>query len=85
MKQVTIQDAETHLSRLVDQVLAGEEIVITKGSKPVARLVPLASAGFRIGSLADEVGQTSPDFLQPDDDDGLTVCDWSHQSGGEKA
>jgi prevent-host-death family protein len=41
MDQVNIHDAKTHLSRLVERVEAGEEIVIARGGKPVARLVPL--------------------------------------------
>jgi prevent-host-death family protein len=38
---VNIHEAKTHLSRLVDDVAAGAEVVIAKSGKPVARLVPL--------------------------------------------
>ena len=41
MKTVNIHAAKTHLSRLVEQAAAGEEIVIAKAGKPVARLTPL--------------------------------------------
>ncbi len=41
MRTVNIHDAKTHLSRLLEAVAAGEEIVIAKSGKPVARLVPL--------------------------------------------
>lgn len=37
---VNIHDAKTHLSRLVERVAAGEEIIIGRAGKPVARLVP---------------------------------------------
>ncbi|HEX5079308.1 MAG TPA: type II toxin-antitoxin system prevent-host-death family antitoxin [Geminicoccaceae bacterium] len=37
-------EAKTHLSALLDRVARGEEIVITKHGRPVARLVPAASA-----------------------------------------
>lgn len=37
---VNIHDAKTHFSKLVGRVMAGEEIVIAKAGKPVARLVP---------------------------------------------
>lgn len=37
---VNIHFAKTHLSRLVERVAAGEEIVIGKAGRPVARLVP---------------------------------------------
>jgi prevent-host-death family protein len=40
MRMVNIHSAKTHLSRLVNEVAAGEEIVIAKAGKPVARLVP---------------------------------------------
>ncbi len=42
MGAINIHDAKTHFSRLVDQAAAGEEIIIAKAGKPVARLVPLA-------------------------------------------
>ena len=41
MKTVNIHEAKTHLSRLLSRVAAGEEIVISKAGKPVARLVPV--------------------------------------------
>jgi prevent-host-death family protein len=41
MAQVNLHEAKTHLSRLVDAAARGEEIVIAKAGKPMARLVPL--------------------------------------------
>ena len=40
MSVVNIHEAKTHLSRLLERVSAGEEIVIAKAGRPVARLVP---------------------------------------------
>lgn len=40
MKSVNALDAEMHFSTLLKQVESGEEIAITKGARPVARLVP---------------------------------------------
>ncbi len=40
MVQVNVHEAKTHLSRLLDRVAGGEEVVIAKAGKPVARLVP---------------------------------------------
>jgi prevent-host-death family protein len=37
---INIHEAKTHFSRLVEQVIRGEEVVIGKAGKPVARLVP---------------------------------------------
>jgi prevent-host-death family protein len=44
MKQVSLYEAKTHLSKLVDEAAAGEEIIIAKNGKPKARLIPLADA-----------------------------------------
>jgi prevent-host-death family protein len=44
---VNVYDAKTHLSRLLDRVAAGEEIVIARAGKPVARLVPMPPANTR--------------------------------------
>ena len=41
---VNVHEAKTHLSRLLNRVAAGEEIVIAKGGKPFAVLVPLRGA-----------------------------------------
>ncbi|MFQ5773567.1 MAG: type II toxin-antitoxin system Phd/YefM family antitoxin [Kiloniellaceae bacterium] len=41
MKTVNIHEAKTHLSRLVDEAASGEEIVIARSGKPVARLIRL--------------------------------------------
>ena len=46
MKTVNIHAAKTHLSALIEEVAAGEEIVIAKAGKPVARLVPLERPKF---------------------------------------
>lgn len=44
MQTINIHEAKTHLSRLLEQVAEGEEIVIAKAGKPIARLVPLEAA-----------------------------------------
>jgi prevent-host-death family protein len=40
-KPVSVHDAKTHFSRLLVRVTSGETIVISRGGKPVARLVPI--------------------------------------------
>jgi prevent-host-death family protein len=47
MKTVNIHAAKTHLSALVEQAAAGEEIVIAKAGKPIARLAPLEKPATR--------------------------------------
>jgi prevent-host-death family protein len=47
MRKVTTHEAKTHLSRLLTEVGAGEEIVIYRGNQPAARLVPVTEAERR--------------------------------------
>ena len=58
---INIHEAKTHLSRLVEQACAGEEIIIAKAGKPMARLVPLAKT---LGLLQGKVG-IAADFDAP--------------------
>jgi prevent-host-death family protein len=41
MTEVNVHEAKTHLSRLLVRVAAGEEVLISRAGKPVARLVPV--------------------------------------------
>jgi prevent-host-death family protein len=72
MRTVNIHAAKTHLSRLVDDAAAGEEIIIAKAGKPVARLVPLAPSRpkRRLGILAGRM-KVPEDFDAPLPDDIL--------------
>jgi prevent-host-death family protein len=45
MTKVNIHQAKTHFSRLVDLAASGEEVVIAKSGKPVARLVSYTTKG----------------------------------------
>ena len=46
-EQVNIYDAKTRLSQLVDRAEAGEEIIIARGGRPAARLVPFRGAAVK--------------------------------------
>lgn len=59
MQTVNIHEAKTHLSRLVDQAANGEEIIIARAGKPVARLVPLAPVEAQPRTLGLGKGQFS--------------------------
>ena len=69
MKTVNLYEAKTHLSRLVDEAQAGEEIVLARNGKPVAKLVPLEER-----KPSDAFGMDrglvwiSPDFDEPLED-----------------
>jgi prevent-host-death family protein len=41
MKITNVQETKTHLSRLLEEVQAGKEVVIGKAGKPIAKLVPI--------------------------------------------
>ena len=64
MREVNVHEAKTHLSRLLDAVAAGEEIVITKAGKPCARLVPMAQPG-RTPGAAKGKGRVTAKFFEP--------------------
>jgi len=70
MTVVNVHEAKTHLSKILDRVSAGEEIIIAKAGKPVARLVPLKAEGKpRVpGTYAGRI-QISDDFGAPLPDD----------------
>ena len=67
---VSLYDAKTHLSQLVDRAAEGEEIVISKNGTALARLVPLAQKGG-LRKPAGALGLTSvaPNFDDPLPDD----------------
>ena len=66
MTTVTIHAAKTHLSRLLAQVEAGEEIVLARGSQPVAKLVPYGAPApkRRFGALRGIIS-VGPEFFEP--------------------
>lgn len=66
MSEVNVHDAKTRLSQLLHRVEAGEEIVIARAGKPVARLVPVDadSSSRPLGIDAGRV-RIAPDFDSP--------------------
>ena len=74
MTTVSVHEAKTHLSRLIEKVLAGEEVVISRNKEPVVRLVREGAAvkGERIGLLKGKVKFDLEDgFFDPLPDDEL--------------
>lgn len=84
MTTVTIHEAKTHLSRLIAQVLAGEEVTIARGKVPVVKIMPLVEPPKKkrvLGHLAhllppgkDILGDGFWDPL-PDEDLALWNCE----------
>ena len=62
---MSLYDAKTHLSKLVDRAAAGEEIIINKYGRPCARLVPLKKAPSRRPGRAKGKIWIAPDFDAP--------------------
>ena len=59
-----VHEAKTHLSRLLEQALAGEDVIIMRSGKPLVKLTPLPAA-----PRPRQVGSGKGDFIVPDDFD----------------
>lgn len=60
---VNVHEAKTHLSRLLERVLSGEEFILAKAGKPCARLVPLEPRKERQPGLVK--GRITDAFFEP--------------------
>lgn len=69
MKQVSTHEAKTHLSRLLAEVEAGEEVVICRGATPAARLLPLSRKPGRrrprVGTVTSGPVKSTGDAFAP--------------------
>lgn len=74
-KPVTIHAAKTQLSKLIARVEKGEEIIISRGDKPVAKLTPIASERPKRvpGRLKHLIGEIGPEFFEPLPEDELKL------------
>jgi len=63
---ISVHEAKTHLSRLLTRVDAGEDVIIARYGRPVARLVPIRrpAGPRRLGSLKGRI-RIAPDFDSP--------------------
>jgi len=69
MIQVNIHNAKTHLSKLIQKAIEGEEVVIAKGNKPIVKLTQILNVPQirRLGSAQGKI-HISDDFNEPLDD-----------------
>lgn len=76
MTQYNIHAAKTNLSRLINQAIAGEEITIARGNRPLVKLVPLdsKSEGRVFGALKG-LGYVDDSFFDPLPDEELDIWD----------
>ncbi len=64
--RVNIHEAKTHLSKLLARVAGGEEVIIAKAGRPVARLVPVGDRPTRrVPGTAKGRVTIAPDFDAP--------------------
>jgi len=64
MVEVNVHEAKTQLSRLLDQAMSGEEVIIMRSGRRLVRLVPVEDAPSR-----RVLGTAKGDFVVPDDFD----------------
>jgi len=72
VKQVNIHEAKTHLSHLIEEVERGEDVVIARHNRPVARLVPIATTTRIPGTLREKI-TIHDDFDTPLPDEALAA------------
>lgn len=65
-RRITVHEAKSQLSRLIERACAGEDVVISRGDVPVVRLVPVASRKprRRFGSMKGRA-RTTKAFFEP--------------------
>lgn len=71
MAEVNVHEAKTHLSRLLQRVAGGEEIVIARAGKPIARLVPVEPRPQRVIGQDEGLFEIPEDFDAPLPDEVL--------------
>ena len=64
MGTFNVHEAKTHFSRLLDRVEQGEEVIIAKSGRPVAKLVRVVAEPRKPGRLKGRI-RIAPDFDEP--------------------
>ncbi len=74
MSQVNIHDAKTHLSKLIERAASGEEVIIARAGKPVARLTAIepVAHGRRFGAMKGKA-HVDERFFEPLPEDELNA------------
>ena len=61
----TVHQAKTNLSRLIKEAESGKEVVISRGKKPVAKIVPIAKPKKRVPGMFKGQLWSAPDAFDP--------------------
>jgi prevent-host-death family protein len=75
---VNVAQAKAQFSALVDRAAAGEEIILSKAGRPVARLMPLAERMPREPGLLRDWQIPDDLFLEPADEEDLAAAEGMH-------
>lgn len=82
MTTVSVHEAKTHLSRLIEQVLAGEEVTVTRNKEPVIRLVRAAEPAKKrplLGAMKGLLGDPDESVFAPWTDEELGLTEWENK------
>ncbi|MEA3061628.1 MAG: hypothetical protein QOJ94_1409 [Sphingomonadales bacterium] len=82
-KTVNVHEAKTHLSKLLERVHAGEEIIVAKAGKPYAKLVPVEQPTVlkpRVPGGLKHFGPIPDSFFEPLPDDELDAWEGKYSS-----
>ena len=82
MTSVSVHEAKTHLSRLIEQVLAGEEVTVTRNKEPVIKLVRAAPPPIKrspLGAMKGRLGDPGDLVLEPWTDEELGLTEWENR------
>jgi prevent-host-death family protein len=74
-KSVNVAEAKAHLSALMDRAAAGEEIILSRAGRPVARLMPLEEQTPRQPGLLKHWQIPDDLFLEPMDEEDLRAAE----------
>lgn len=77
---VNMHEAKTHLSRLVERAVEGEEVIIAKAGKPLVRLVPVGQAAV---DTSKRLGFLRGQFKIPDDFDTMMADEIDEMFNGK--
>ncbi|MGB7685179.1 MAG: type II toxin-antitoxin system prevent-host-death family antitoxin [Solirubrobacterales bacterium] len=84
LEQVNMHEAKTHLSKLVERVESGEEIVISRAGKPAAKLVPVPKLGPRkLGGWEGKAWMASDEEMKKVDEEIAQLFEESEIFPGE--
>jgi prevent-host-death family protein len=81
MRTINIHAAKTHLSRLIEEVAAGEPFVIAKAGKPMAQVIPIGAPN---GAAKGRIGFLKGKIKVPDNFDTLMADEIQEMFSGKK-